>query len=222
MSTFSERLLERMAPWNIEQTGPEPLLTSPKLETSPHLLTSGGSTTDLARYLRAIAAMFEPVLELAEEGGYDGIAGYVPPYGRVFNPQTTPQDAIAYLSQYVGQPIPAGASEAEARALLLNPAGMERGTLKVLESAIKRVMGTAPFTIQERTAEGGGAEAYHFNVLVGIGKSSQALYNAINEVKPAGLWYSVIEVSGAWVSGTKKWSEVAVGKKWSAIVESEY
>lgn len=194
MTTFAEQFIERMRPWN----------TGPRV----------AGKTDLERYLNSIAAMFQPVAELATEEGSDGEPGYVPPYGRIFNPATCPKDALPYLAQYVGVVLPTGGTEAEWRALIEAEAGLERGTRSSVEAAIKRVLGTEPFALQERTEANGTEGAYHFNVIVGTGKATQSLYTAINSVKPAGIWYTIIEGSGLWLQATRKWSEVAAGKKW--------
>lgn len=381
-------------------------------------------TEDLARLCDGFGQMFQKVLEVAEEEGSDGEAGYVPAWGKLLDPTRCPYKDLGYLGNYVGVEIPKIATEIEARQLIKEEAGLARGTLASLEAAIRRVLelgiitfpatsvkdtfkrgaekplsnggkwetitgaantgkitsgelwrqdvarpaesgalwnveeltnpavslelpfsgdstksglfvgiwcclskaaqsgyflrftgdGSEPlsmtvtlekwvagaktilgvkvkqfllgedsigislrgeqlrgwrkhegtweellkatdgtytkgytgfamsgeaygcrnfgyietaalsksFKIQERTATGGGAEAYHFNVLVSGGAATAALYEAINAVIPAGLWYSIIEVAGAWSAGTKQWKEVAAGKKWSAIMEGEY
>ena len=97
--------------------------------------------------------------------------------------------------------------------------GLYRGTLSSLEAACKRVLGVSPFTIEERTAANGTEDAYHLNVIVGTGQASQALYNAINETKPAGLWYTILEVKNAWIQAGLQWNEVAGGLKWSEAKE---
>lgn len=180
------------------------------------------SEGDLARLLDSQGAMVEKLLEVAEEEGEDGTVGYIPPYGKLLDPNTCPVKDLPYLGQFVGVEVPSGASEAEARAAVKAEAGLERGTLASLRTAIKSVLGTAPFAIQERTSEGGAEAAYHFNVIVGTGKSSQALYNAINAVIPAGIWYSIVEGTGMWLQATKKWSEVTAGKTFNTIKEGEY
>jgi hypothetical protein len=63
---------------------------------------------------------------------------------------------------------------------------------------------------------------YAFNVIVGPGKKSKALEEAIEAVVPAGVFFSVIEGTGMWLQGTLKWSGVAAGKKWSAIKTGDY
>ncbi len=179
--------------------------------------------TDLDRYTNSIAAMFEPVLELCEEEGQDGEAAFVPPWGRLLNPELCPAIALPYLAQFVGVSIPTGASAVEGRALVKAESGLERGTLAALRMAIERTLPAgAHYLIQERTEANGTEGAYHFNVIVETGKSTQPLFEAINAVIPAGIWYSVLEVTGAWLEGTKIWSAVTAGKTWATIKEGEY
>jgi hypothetical protein len=202
MTTFAAMLIERMAPWN---TGP----------------VRAGST-DLERWLRAIAAIAEPIDELTREVGSDGEAGYTPAWGKIMAVEQCPAKALPWLATFVGVTIPTGATEAEARELIKNHAGFSRGTSEALKKAIEHAIGTSTFRIQERTGPLGEENAYWFVVLVGAGKSSQALYNAINEVKPAGTWYTIVETTDAWLAGTKKWTEGAAGKKWTEGAEGAY
>ncbi len=110
-SQFGQRLFDRLEPWQ---------------------------TDDLARFCDALGVMFDPVLELAEEVGVDGEPGYIPPYGRLFDPDLCPYEALGYLGQFVGVRIPTGASETEARALVKAESGLNRGTRASAESAIQR------------------------------------------------------------------------------------
>lgn len=110
-SPFGERLFARLEPWQSD---------------------------DLARFCDALGVMFDPVLELAEEVGTDGEPGYIPPYGRPFDPDECPYDALGFLGNFIGVPIPVGASEAEARALVKAESGLNRGTRSSIESAIQR------------------------------------------------------------------------------------
>ncbi len=222
VGSFAARMIARHEPWLGQPSGVA-LETNPELPTGPLLeTTSSLPVTDLTRLLRALAVMFEPTTLLAEEEGEDGVAGYVPAWGTLLNVNTCPGKDLPYLGQFVGVEVSKGASEAEARAEVKREAGLARGTLASIEEACKKVLGSSPFTIEERTAEGGSEAAYHFNVLVGIGKSTKALREAIEFVVPGGLFFSVLEVSGAWISGTKKWSEVAAGLKWTEAVEGTY
>jgi hypothetical protein len=204
VSTFADRLIEKMEPWN---TGP----------------VIAGST-DLERWLKALAAMFAPVEELAKEEGSDGETGYVPAWGKLFNPELCPAKFLPYLGQYVGVQIPGGASEAEARQLVKEHAGFSRGTLTSLKAAIERVLGVGvPYTIEERTnPKTGGEEAYWMTLLVPVGEKSNALMEAVNAVIPAGILYEVIEIEGAWIEGALKWSEVEATVTWANVKPKEF
>jgi P2-related tail formation protein len=203
---FASQLISRMQPWNVgPKTGSPPL-------------------TDLERYCKALGAMFEPALALYEETGIDGEAGYVPPWGRVFNPATCPRAALAYLAQFVGVSVPTGATEAEARALVLAHAGFNRGTKGSLETVIKRVIGAGePFTVLERTGPAGEpGQPYYFLVYVGPGKATQALYNAIDEVRPAGVWFTITEGKNQWLEGVKAHWTAVTPAKWTEMLEGSY
>lgn len=97
-------------------------------------------STDLERYLRAMAAMFEPVLALAEEEGSDGSPDFVCAWGKILSPALCPGDALGYLSNFVGVDLPVGVSEAEARALIKAESGLERGTEASIKAAIERAI----------------------------------------------------------------------------------
>lgn len=169
---------------------------------------------DLTRLCDAVGQMYQGILELAEEEGEDGSAGYVPAWGKLLDPLTCPGKDLPYLGQFVGVEVPTGATEAEARAAVKREAGLARGTLQSIEEAIEHIIGAEPFALQERTALNGSEAAYHFNVIVGTGKASTALKEAIEAVTPGGVFFSILEGKGMWLQATKKWSEVAAGKKW--------
>ena len=197
--SFTDRLIERLEPWN---TGP-----------------ATGGLTDLERYCRAIAAMFAPVAELAEEEGFDGLPGYTPPYGRLFNPETCPVEGLRYLGQLVGVPLPTGGSEAEWRALVKAEAGLERGSPASIEAVIYRNtnLTKTAHTLRERgilierRGSGGAEEAYAFGVSVAeasITTSKQTLETEIMSVTPAGLWpWFSYGAKYSWAEATHKWSE---------------
>ncbi len=192
--TFEAQLIERLEPW---------------------------LTPDLERFAKAVGVMFDATLEVAEEEGEDGRAGYVPAYGKLLNPNTCPFKDLGYLGNFIGVEIPKVATEAEARALVKAEAGLKRGTTRSVEEAIKAILGAEPFTIQERTSASGTEAAYHFNVLVGTGLATSALKEAIEAAKPAGLQFSVLE-GEIWLLGGKKWETVTAGKTFATIKVGEY
>lgn len=197
MSVFSERLIARLEPW-----------------MSP----------DLERYCRALAAMFDPILTLAEETGQDGQSTppYEPAWGKILDVNLCPPQALGWLAQFVGVSLPTTVTEEEARALIRAEGGFERGTRQSIEAAIERVLGVGThYTIEERTNLGGEEKAYWFLVIVPPGDASKALSEAIESVKPAGLLFAVVEVENAWVSASLKWNEVAEGVTWESAKEGE-
>jgi hypothetical protein len=190
MPTFAERAIERLEPW---------------------------MTPDLERYLRAIGAMFAQVEALTEEVGSDGEPGYLPPYGRIFDPDLCPYDALGYLGQYVGATVPVGASETEARALVKAESGLNRGTRSSLESAIQRSISnpwmplTAVTTGQLLSHEASGVVSYYevtssfttpatFNTTHLLLIEITSKYDLIERTKPSGeaaaYWFLVV-VNGA-------------------------
>ena len=171
-------------------------------------------TEDLARYCQAVGArMIDPALELAEEQGTPGAPGYVPPYGAAFNPAIAPARAVTWLGQFAGVAVPSKVSTGEARSLIKEEAGLRRGTLSSIRAAVERnLSGAKSVIVNERTESNGAEYAYWFTVVVNASEvvSKTALVEAVEAVKPAGVWWTLYEASGKlWSSETKKWSEDA-------------
>lgn len=178
-------------------------------------------TDDLGRFVDAVGQMFEAVLELTEEEGMIGKPGWVPSWGKLFNPELCPAPYLGYLAQYVGVELPKEATEAEKRALIKAESGLARGTRSSIESAIGRVLGTGvPFQVLERTNLAGEPQAYNFVVIVPLGANSAALRAAIEQVKPGGVLFNILEVTNAWLEASRKWSTVAAGVKWTEATEA--
>jgi len=87
--------------------------------------------------------MFEPPLELVAEHGSDGDPGYVPGWGALFDVNLCPTVDLPYLGQLVGVQIPAGSSDATARALIRAESGMQRGTIQSIQAAVERSISTS-------------------------------------------------------------------------------
>lgn len=180
-------------------------------------------TEDLERYADSIGLMFQQVLELAEEEGSQGEPGWVPAWGKLVNPTLCPGKYLFFPAQMAGVELPKVVSEAEARELILGEAALQRGTTASIEAAIKRVLGAGvKFTVEERTNLKGEPDAYFFTVIVPPGKGSKALNEAIENVKPGGVLFGVVEIEGSWLAGTLKWNEVGAGVQWATVVEGEY
>ena len=196
--------------------------------TRAHVLTEGFAarskeklepwlTPSLEIFAEAAAAPYETILEVAQEEGTEGEPGWVPAWGTLLNPNTVPYKYIPWLAMFVGVQIKTKETEPEARATLKAESGLERGTRKSLELVLKKALGTLPFLILERETT-----PYRIVIVIPSGSIPAATYTEINSTIPAGILYEVVERAGTWYAGTRKWSEVAAGKKFSNIVEGEY
>src|ERR1039457_5518707 len=93
-------------------------------------------TDDLGRLCDSLGRMFDQVLSLVDEVGTDGEPNYLPPWGRLLDPDLCPYADLPYLAQFVGVEIPKVATEAEARAIVKEEQGFSRGTTASIEVAI--------------------------------------------------------------------------------------
>lgn len=99
-------------------------------------------TPSYAIFCQALGAMFDPVGFLAQDQGLDGDAGYVPGWGVLFDVERCPTAYLPYLAQFVGVTVPAGTSDAQARALIRAEGGLQRGKPAAIRSAIQRSIST--------------------------------------------------------------------------------
>lgn len=112
LGPFGERLVAALGPW-----------MTPSLEIACAAIASMG---------------FNQAMALIEEEGTEGEPGWLPPWGRLFDPDLCPAADLPYLGQLVGVDVPLGAPEPEARALVRAKAGISRGTRASVEAAIER------------------------------------------------------------------------------------
>ena len=95
-------------------------------------------TPSLEIVCASVAALgFNTLLELFSEEGSEGEAGWVCAWGKLLDPDLCPAEALPYLGNYVGVPIPVGTPEAEARALIRAKAGTNRGTEEAVKAKIE-------------------------------------------------------------------------------------
>jgi len=200
-SIIAERLIEKLEPW---------------------------MTPDLEILCEAIGSMTEPLMEVLEEEGYPDEPGWVPAYGRIFDPETCPPAFLSYLAMFVGAQIPIGTPEEEARQLVKAESGLERGTRASVESAITRALKVgAPFDLIERTNPAGEPDPYWFLVVVNsadlVPEGNPAKLEAnVNGTKPAGLAWEVVQVDEAiWDEATLTWNEVGAGVLWSTVTKEQ-
>ncbi len=191
--SVASRLIAKLAPWNTE-----------------------AATSDLERYAKAIAKPYEAVAEVAEEVGEPGQPGWVPPYGKIFNPTTCPNRFLPWLGMFVGVEVPKMATETEARALIKEEPGLIRGTTEAIEGAIYRntkITRTSQ-TLVERgilieRREASGAESQWWGIIAveaALIPSLAALEAAVNKVKPAPIFFTyATSAKYTWAEATGKW-----------------
>lgn len=175
--TLTSLLLERLAPWLTPQTDP---------------------TGDHATFLRAICAPGEQLFSLVWDQGDPDDADYQPGWGVLFDVDAVPLQFLPFLAQLVGVPAAAlaGLGDADARSVVRQEQGQQRGTLAAVIAAAKRFLSATQSTaILERVAADGSADAYHFLVVVRPEEivDERALVDAVNAVKPGGLQWDLIQ-----------------------------
>ena len=117
-------------------------ITSPVGQIWAGLLEPFRLTDHLKMWLNAAGGMFDPVYSIVAEQGSDGDPGYVPGYGALFDVTQCPTVDLPYLAQFVGVTLPIGASDPFSRSLISAEAGMARGTLASIRSAVQRSIST--------------------------------------------------------------------------------
>lgn len=134
----------------------------------------------------AIAQMFAEA-ELYGRADEDGNPGW----SILFDLDRVPYEAIPYLAQYVGQTIPSGLDDTDARELVRSPNNQERGTVASIIAAAESVLtGTKTVLLQERV----NGDAYKLRVVTQTSESpsSAVLRAAIEKVKPAGIVLEIV------------------------------
>jgi hypothetical protein len=183
VQSFGDELEEKLAPW---------------------------MTPSLATFCQAIGVMFQPVRDLIYGEGVDGEPGFIPGWGRLFDPDLCPSAYLGYLAQFVGVSIPAGTGDAQARALIRQEAGIQRGTLAAIRAAvIRNLSGTQSCFINERLRVDGTPDAYQMVVVVRPEEvvSLTALTAAVDAVRPAGILVNYVQSDGfTWSSAIHLWS----------------
>lgn len=94
-------------------------------------------TPSLSAVCDAWAAMIQPVDSLVMDVGIDGDPDYVPGWGTIFDIDTCPVEQLPYLAQFVGETLPAGATEAQWRQRLRDQPNKNRGTPAGIKAAAR-------------------------------------------------------------------------------------
>jgi hypothetical protein len=155
--------------------------------------------------LDAKAAMFEQLFALVWDQGDPDDPDYAAGWTSLFDVDACLLGYLPFLGQVVGVPPAAlvGADDATARQIIRAEQGMQRGTLATVIAATQRFLtGTQSVAVEERTAADGTPDAYHFIVVVRPEEiiDLAGLTAAVNAVKPAGVFWTLIQADAPLLS----------------------
>jgi hypothetical protein len=150
---------------------------------------------DFQNYVSAIGQMFEP----AEKAARDNKGS--PPWSMMFNPDTAPTYALAWLGQFVGVELDIR-SQFESdddywsrqRQRIKNHLGFARGSLDAIKAAAGLYLtGNKTVFIQERDSS-----AYHLTIITRTSETpdSDKVLREILKQKPAGIVLDYVVVAG--------------------------
>ena len=142
-------------------------------------------TPDLQTYLEAIGSMFTPVeLYVDDDPNEDGNGAWC----ILLDVDRTPYpDGTAYLAQWVGEIMPQGIAEAEARNWIVDGPNQRRGTtVSIARAAQRSLTGTKTVQILERTMPNGTVDPNgdHFTVVTYVNETPD----------PAQVWADLLTV----------------------------
>jgi P2-related tail formation protein len=192
-------------PW-VETSSPTPTDTeggfTSQIEDAMAPWLAYDTNGSLEAYIDALGSMFEQVFSIVADQGFPGDPNYVPGWSTLLDPNNCPTWALPYLAQFVGVTVPPGTDDTTARSLIKAEAGLQRGTAAAIITAAQRnLIGTQTVSLVERVAVNGSADPYFFQLTVRPEEliSASALTQAVNNVKPAGVqWTLVITDAFTW------------------------
>lgn len=115
---------------------------------------------DLGTYAQVLGRMFLPVEVYAADRD-DGTPGW----SVMLDPDLCPVAGLPYLAQWVGERLPVGLSEAEARQWIKDAPNQKRGTPTAMAlAAFRRLTGSKSVMFRERTKPDGSVDVDHVTI----------------------------------------------------------
>ena len=193
-ATFAPDLLESLEPWR---------------------------NSDFDTYIGALGSMFDPLYGIVlDTPAADPTQTDVPGWGQIFDVDACPTPYLPYLGQFVGVALPPGIADADARTMIRNEAGMQRGLVSAMLAAATRILGPGfALTYYERTGPS-GPDPYQFQLFI-VGTVppaavQAAVIAAVGFVKPGGIkvnYYFTDGIpwdllTGHWDAETYSWNDL--------------
>lgn len=173
-------------------------------------------TADLAGYLTALGGMFSEYEEYAAVQP-DGTPGWL----TLFDPNVCPVAALPFLAQIVGERLPAGIGEADARQWIKDAPNQIRGTTSAICRAARRNLqaGSAQTVLyRQRTKLDGTSDPDYLQVAtyaVETPNQAQTLQDILS-VTPADIHVDYRALTGA------SWADVKLGfASWTALLAAD-
>lgn len=183
LTSLGERLRQRTSP----------LAPSDELYGWAHAILCGA----LGKALEQVGEVFDP-------------PDPVPPGAPLLDVELCPDWALPWLAQIVGVTIPSGATPAQARALISDVAGWQRGTPAALEAAAAQYL-TGTKTVYFRERDAGDPYALEVVTITAETPDPAAVQAALMRQKPGGIvltsrqtetwdWQQVVQDVATWTA----------------------
>lgn len=181
------------------------------------------TTGDFQTYATAIGQMFAEIEQYAEDT--DTTVGW----SVLWDVDTATHNALPWLAMIVGERVPSGASDSQARALIKAAPNQDRGTPLAIANAIKQLLtGAQTVAMRERKRSDGTADDDALNIVTWATQTpdQNAVLAALRRTVPADIdvYYDVL-TSPTWAtiqSGSPTWATIQTndGPTWADIDSS--
>lgn len=178
-------------------------------------------TDDLGDYVAAIATMWSEVEQYEADPDNDVVT-----WQALFDVDIAPMQALPWLAQCVGERLPVGIDEDDARAWIVASPNWSRGTPAGIVAAVKRLLTgaqTVQFGVQRTLA--GVANVDHIAIMTYASQtpSPQRVRNALRRTVPADIiWEYQVMTAATWAvveAGQASWTalQTTYGPTWASV-----
>lgn len=185
-------------------------------------------TPDLGAFLRVIGGMFAEVERYAADGDEDSEGAGTVGWGVMLDPDLCPAAGLPYLAQWVGERLPAGISEADARTWIKDAPNQDRGTPESIVRAAQRwLTGSRLVWLKERSKLDGTVDSDWIAVITYTSQTPnvQRVRDELRKVVPGDIEMDYATTASAlWsaIDSRGTWGQVrAAYPTWAAVSGSQ-